>query len=270
MANTKLGRSPRTRYKAARESILVLLILTVVNCVLYLLGSDRYYVASIMLVYYFFELDPISLAISIVILVPYTLSFFLSKKNDGWIIVALTLFCIDLLFVLFLALNGFLMILDIIIHVLLIVELAIGVKNRRLGVMSDEQIAALSFSAAPPGAIWPEIECSAGVAASSEAGVLPYDGVFRFEERELVLGMASHISTALIGDALTPLKEKARVPYENITGVVKDSKLTAAVRLLLSTGGYLYAFPPKSERERFFSLLSQHGVSIHVFDGLEE
>lgn len=81
------------------------------------------------------------LIVSILILGIYTLLFFLSKKNDRMLKVALVLFCVDTAVML---LNyGFSAIIDLAIHVWVIVILAMGVKaSKKLKELPDEPIEA--------------------------------------------------------------------------------------------------------------------------------
>ena len=79
------------------------------------------------------------LIVSILILGIYTLLFFLSKKNDKMLKVALVLFCVDTAVML---LNyGFSAIVDLAFHVWVIVILAMGVKaSKKLKELADEPI----------------------------------------------------------------------------------------------------------------------------------
>ena len=134
MNNKRMAKSPQRIYENARYAILGLILFTVLNIVLYYTGSDTYYVATVFLSYFLVAMleNAAGLVLAALVLAPYVLCFFLSKKKYAWMIVALVLVCIDTL-VLLLLLLAFGVVgafaLDILFHILAIVMLAIGVKN---------------------------------------------------------------------------------------------------------------------------------------------
>ena len=101
-----------------RYSLLLILIFTVVNLVLLLVDSDRYFLFSASVPYYFtafgIGMDSAfssgigtytitALVISLLILGVYLLCWILSKKHTGWLTAALVLFCVDTVGLLFLS-----------------------------------------------------------------------------------------------------------------------------------------------------------------------
>ena len=143
MERRKMGTSPDRVYQSARYAIILLVALTAVNIFLRAVSIDRYFVSSVFLSYfmvtYFGEIGNLALGVAIAaaILVPYVLAFILSKKKPAWMIVALVLFVLDTLFVIYMMFllkrvgeSPFGMILDLLMHGFVIFELAMGVKYR--------------------------------------------------------------------------------------------------------------------------------------------
>ena len=138
--------SPRAnaerKYTAARYSLLMALAFTVINVVGAILNSEYYFLFSAFMPYIVaalgvgmaVELGSTVLvvmgAISVVLIVPFLLSWIFSKKKTGWMIAALVYFVFDTAFMLlFLLLFGdFTSIIDILFHAWLIYELIVGVK----------------------------------------------------------------------------------------------------------------------------------------------
>ena len=125
-------------YKNARANLLLMLILTVVNVVLYLVGADVMMLFSATVPYYAvafaFELGaplvvPL-MGIALVSLAAYLLCWIFSKKHYGWMIAALVLFVLDSLALvgLYLSVGDASGILDTLIHVWVLWCLIKGVK----------------------------------------------------------------------------------------------------------------------------------------------
>lgn len=142
------------RYNGARNNILLVLAFTLINSVLLFTGSDSYFLFSAAIPYYMtmfglfytgrmpaeyyegvegFVPDPdailyIYLAIAIVILAFYLLTWYLSKKHGyGWLVVALLLFAVDTVAMFYY--TGFSedMILDVVFHAWVIISLGSGI-----------------------------------------------------------------------------------------------------------------------------------------------
>ena len=132
--------------KNARNSLLLIIIFSVLNIALYHLG--RYfifssYVSTQLTMLGYVLADELSspivavlfILIGVALLVPYLLAYIFSKKNGkAWMIVALVLFSIDTLLVLldvpaYLDAGEASIFIDLAIHVVFVVQLAIGVNS---------------------------------------------------------------------------------------------------------------------------------------------
>ena len=140
-------------YKTGRTVLIGVVILTVVNLGLLLFNSDTYLLCSVSVPYFLTVLGQImdealasnsftvtALVISVVVLALYVVCWALSKKRPGWLTAGLVLFCVDtvalVIFVFTLTDSPVSFFTDFAFHVLLIVELAMGVKaNKKLKAM---------------------------------------------------------------------------------------------------------------------------------------
>ena len=87
------------RFQSARSNLLIALILTLVNIVLYAVGSTTYFLFSISLPYYLFDLaDPLFIIIPVVVLAFYLCCYLFSKKKPGLMVAALIAFILDCIF----------------------------------------------------------------------------------------------------------------------------------------------------------------------------
>lgn len=217
------------KYRNARSILLVIILFTVINILLSLTESDTYYLISVFLAYFLFSPDVIGIALSLLVLLPYILAYFLSKKKGGWMIAALVMMSLDTLFVLFITVIYAVGVIDIIFHALAVVMLAIGVKNRKEGVIpEDERIAAAAAAApveseyygsgsesAPVSGEAPQLVCSFSVKKPEKKLASLYNGVLQFEASELVIAGVSAQKQMLIG-SLGGAKELMRVRYTDI------------------------------------------------------
>ena len=128
-----------SKMKSARYSLLLVIIFTVVNLVLLLTESDRYFLFSAAVPYYLtafgmgMDMDAggsvftaTALVISGICLAAYLLCWIFSKRRVGWFCVALVLFLIDTVLFVLLALGLELLrdsIMDLVFHVWVVVEL---------------------------------------------------------------------------------------------------------------------------------------------------
>ena len=142
----QMALSPRAaaerKFALARNSMIGLLLLSVINIVSALASSDYYFLFSAFVPYIIalfgveFALEfgntvlVVMGAVSVALLVPYLLSWIFSKKKYGWLVVALVYFVLDTVcMLLFLLLFGdFTSIIDIFFHAWVIYELVVGVK----------------------------------------------------------------------------------------------------------------------------------------------
>lgn len=132
------------KYKNARLALLMVLIFSVLNLVT--LFMEMYFLFSSYLALTFAEIGLlmqiesgesiyaiVGIILAVVVLVPFFLSWLLSKKRVGWMIVGLVLFSIDTALLLidvpaYLSVGEFSIFIDLIIHAVVIVYLALGVK----------------------------------------------------------------------------------------------------------------------------------------------
>lgn len=137
------------KYHSARSNLLLVIILTLVNIVLFLGGSESMLLFSASIPYYAvifgvaLDIVPLGIGFAAVILVLYFLSWLLSKKKSGWLVVALILFILDTLGMLLLYfwaedISG---ILDAAIHIWVLYYLFVGVSTgKKLKTMPEEDI----------------------------------------------------------------------------------------------------------------------------------
>lgn len=140
------------KYKTARNNLLLMLILTVVNIVLYVGGSETMMLFSATVPYFgiiFGMATGIStilafcICITAAILITYLLCWILSKDHYGWMIAALVLFIIDTVAMigLYLMMGEISGILDVAIHAWVLYYLIIGVKyGKQLKDMPEEPV----------------------------------------------------------------------------------------------------------------------------------
>ena len=162
------------KYRSARIDLLLVAIMTLVNIVFVITGSDTYFLFSASVpyllsfvsalycgklspeIYEYLEIDVataeflpapvfyVALAIALVITALYVVAFFLSNKGRvGWLVFALIFFIIDTLVMLFYYGISFDMIIDYVFHAMVIVILAIGIKaHRKLENLPPEELVA--------------------------------------------------------------------------------------------------------------------------------
>lgn len=130
----------KRQYASARNNLILMLILTVVNVALLFVESSYMMLFSATVPYYsmiFAILDTSGLLfvpcvlITIISLIAYLLSWFFSKKHYGWMIAALVLFAIDTLFLIGISywIGDFSGIFDFLIHAWVLYYLIIGVVS---------------------------------------------------------------------------------------------------------------------------------------------
>lgn len=142
------------RYKGSRNNILLVVVFTLVNSVLLITGSESYFLFSAAVPYYltlygmiytgrmpaeyyadvedFVPFDNsffiITVAIAVIVIGLYALSWHLSKKRHGWLVFALVIFVIDTLAMFYFAGFSSDMIIDIVFHAWVIISLASGIS----------------------------------------------------------------------------------------------------------------------------------------------
>ncbi len=157
-------RTAAAKYKNSRMNLLAVVAFTAVNVALALAGSDVYFLFSDYLAYLlslygriYYEMTEaggylvIGGVMAALVLVPYLLCFFFSKKRRGWMIAALVLFSIDVVILVLDSIAYFeiSMLLDYAFHIWIIVYLAIGVKHGKEALSAPEAMAPAATEEAP-------------------------------------------------------------------------------------------------------------------------
>lgn len=279
MKNKTMASSPQRIYDAARYAILGLVLVTILNVFLVLLESDSYYVSSVFASYFVsvvFE-GALRIIVPIVILAPFVAAFFLSKKSHVWMIVALVLTTLDLLFVIYIGIALEILvyrILDILAHIFVIVLLVLGVIN---GKKLKKQAEAAEEAAAYPGETpersvengeegpFTDVVCAVSVSEDGTKHSLEMAGIARFYENELVLGTNNVGMSIAFGSAFASTKERMRFAYTDIARACFAKKNERTVRIDLSDGRYAFLVLTNAARDQLAELLSAHGVTIEPF-----
>lgn len=279
MNNKKMSASPQRIYQNARYGILGLILFTILNLVLYFIGSDSYYLFSVFLAYILavgFE-NAVGLVLAALVLAPYVLAFFLSKKKRGWLIAALVLFSLDTLILILLGLGSGALLsltLDLLFHGLVIVLLALGVKNGKAATGEGSgdpyhpaDAAADGQTSAPADGDGPftDVVCVVAVSEDGQKFSLQSEGLVRFFENELAFGMNSMARTLLLGSAFASTQEKVRCAYTDVVRAFYTGKHERNVRFDLAGGQSVIVTLNRGNREQFVNLLAAHGVAIEPF-----
>lgn len=280
MKNKTMSTSARRIYDAARFAILGLVLITVLNVFLALLGTDSYYVSSVFAAFFFSVVaeGALGVILAAVLVAPFVVAFFLSKKNRVWMIVALVLTALDLLFVIVVGILGEelpLYILDILAHIFVIVLLVLGVIN---GKKLKQQEEAAEEAAAYPGETpqrsvengdegpFTDVVCGVSIPGGSKLQMLEMEGIARFYENELALGTNSFGMTVAFGSAFASTKERMRFAYTDIARAYFAKKNERTVRIDLQDGRYAFLIVNRTTRDRLAELLLEHGVEIAPFE----
>lgn len=125
------------KYNTARSNLLLVIVLTLVNIVLFFAESNTMLLFSASIPYYavifgvVLEVAPLGIGFAAVILILYFLCWLLSKKKSGWMSVALVLFILDTLGMagMYLLAEDFSGIMDALIHVWVLYYLIVGVSS---------------------------------------------------------------------------------------------------------------------------------------------
>ena len=145
MQNNQTPRNPkasaRQQYKIARSNLLLMLVLTVVNIVLLAAKADTMLLFSATVPYYlsaismgllaeYSQVAFVGFGIVVATLVIYLLCWVFSKKHYGWMIAALVLFILDSIAMigLYVLVEDFSGILDLVVHIWVLYYLIIGVR----------------------------------------------------------------------------------------------------------------------------------------------
>ena len=126
------------KYNSARVDLLLIVILTAVNIILYFTGSETMMLFSASVPYYaviFGSAMPLPIfsipcyAVAGICVLVYLLSWIFSKKRSGWLVVALVFFIIDTVAMvgLYIWMQDFSGILDIALHAYILYSLFVAV-----------------------------------------------------------------------------------------------------------------------------------------------
>lgn len=268
----KMKRSPAQFYSIARGTLLSLTLFTVLNCILYLTGSDSYYIVSIRLAYTFFEPTASGIPVPLVIVAAFAAAWVLSAKRGGWMVAGLVMTAVDALFV------GVLLVyfrdypevylnlgIDVIVHIVAVVLLALGVKHRRAALLSDEEL----MRANAPGGTgseaaeeFPELECTVGISNTTLSPLDNREGIVRFEAEDIVIGTRGGLSGMVLG-SLSSFREAGRFSYSGVVQVTFTNKKQTALQLNFGDGYIVgLTMPGVEAAERCVHLLQLHGVPV--------
>ncbi len=291
--NQRMSTSHKRIYQAARYAILAMVVLTVMNVVLYFLDSDSYYVSSVFSSFFLavaFE-NAVGILIGAAILVPFVLAFIFSKNKPVWLIIALVLTALDLLFLIIIGLISEALlysILDLLAHAAVIVLLVMGIIHGKKAT-SDAQPIQTTDAAAEAGTQpiqttvaaantdpqravqdrqegpFTDVLCSVSVSLDGQKHTIEMAGVARFYENELALGMNNMAQSFLLGSAFAATDEKLRFAYTDISRVYYARKNGRTVRINLNDGRYAFLITTKSAGEQVAELFAAHGITIEPF-----
>ena len=265
---TGSGSSPVRRYKTARSTLIFLLALTALNLILLLKGR-RYYLCSIYLAYWLAAPSLPGVLLPLGLLALYAACYVLSGRRGGWLVAGTAFFLLDTLFVLALSM-GFVGIGDkaalfvpgteLLLHLAFDILLILGLKGRKIGTMSDEEL--LSAESAAAG-LYPEISCTVSVSDDGTPGTLSTPGFISFEPEELVVSAQNVSASMLAGSMLAREKETARVPYGSICAASYLTRRESGVQLDLDSGRILcLVFLGRADRDRFLKLMAARGAVL--------
>ncbi len=279
MNSKKMSTSPQRVYDAARYAILGLVLFTVLNVVLALLDSDSYYVSSVFASYFMVYLyeGAIGVLFAALILAPFVVAFFLSKRNWIWMLIALILTVLDLAVVIYIGIKADVLaesILDIIAHVFVIVVLVLGVIFGKRA-MSREDAAPTTETAAGEAkqgsaqngeeGPFKDVVCVIAISEDGQKHSLEAQGVARFYQNELALGTNNMGTAMLLGSAFASTKERMRFAYTDIARAYYAKKNERTMRIDLRDGRYAYIVLNNTTREQMTELLAAHGITIEPF-----
>ena len=277
MEKRKMTNSPEKVYQSARYAIIFLIALTAVNILMSLLKVNRYFVASIYLSYFtvsIMENTALGVVIAAAILVPYILAYFFSKKKPVWMVVALVLFVLDTLFVIFcmfllhrIGESPWSMLFDLALHAFVIFELAMGVKYREAATAEPDETAEGPALPSDESGEYNEVPCAVAVSKENGKHTQEAVGVVRFYENEVVIGTVGTGMAVLIGAGYAAPTERLRFGYSEIQRVYYAKKNERTVRIDLTEDRYVYFVVNDATRDQLATQLYRHGFSIEPFAG---
>ena len=147
----KQAQTLEQKYRSSRMNLLLMVILTAVNIVLFFTGTETMMLFSATVPYYAvafgYYLAPSGIATGLFVLAGilvavYLLCWLLSKKNYVWMIVALVLFVVDTIALvgLYIWIKDFSGIMDALIHIWVLYYLIVGASSGRKISMEPETV----------------------------------------------------------------------------------------------------------------------------------
>ena len=277
MEKRKMTNSPEKVYQSARYAIIFLVALTAVNILMSALDVNRYFVASVFMSYFMvsiMENTALGVAVAAAILVPYILAYFLSKKKPVWMVIALVLFVLDTLFVIFCMFllhragnSPWSMLFDLALHAFVIFELAMGVKYREAATAEPDETAEGPAMPADEDGAYNEVSCAVAVSKENGKHTAEAVGVVRFYENEVVIGTVGTGMAVLIGAGYAAPTERLRFGYPEIQRVYYAKKNERTVRIDLTEDRYVYCAVNDATRDQLATQLYRHGFTIEPFAG---
>lgn len=278
MEKRKMGNSPEKVYQSARYAIIFLVALTAVNIIMSVAGINRYFVSSVFLSYFMVTIIPrtgLGVIIAAAILAPYLLAFFLSKKKSVWMTIALVLFVLDTLFVIFTMFlihrageSPWSMLFDLVLHVFVIFELVMGVKYGKAATEAAEEAEEGTVLPHDEDGVYNEVTCVVAVSKENGKHTLETTGVVRFYENEIVIGAVGTAQTMMVGSVYAAPTERMRFAYSEIARVYYAKKNERTIRIDLADGRYAYcvfAALANANRDQLTEQLYAHGFTIEPF-----
>ena len=279
--------SPQQLYKSARYVLLGLILLTVLNIALFLAGADVYFMSGLFTTYMMFIIMykadiVLGVLLAVTFLVPFVFCFFLSKRKQAWMVVTLVMVCMDTLPLLVIALGSVALgrvsslgyfVVDIFYHILAIVLLGMGVKTGKAAIGEQESdpyhpAEAIEQDIPPDDVEEPftDAECTLSVSENGRRFGPSSNGVARFYETEVALGMKSILQEGIMGSRLTPTEEKLRFAYADIDRAFYRDVNEFNVQIDLVDGRACRFFLTRATRPQLVEALAAHGIGIEPYE----
>lgn len=252
MRNSNVQSDERTKltqkFNAARIDLLLVIVLTLLNILMFFAGSDTMMLFSASVPYYVLiiaainDLLPMGMIVAVVSLGLYFLCWLGSKKRPGWLLLAMTLFIIDTLWLIMIyvsvgELSG---ILDFVIHALVLYYLISGyVAARKLKALPEAPVAQFDASdlepTAPRGRIDENEKCRILLEAHCGGHHVVYRRVKRsnqlvidnyiYDEIQMLVETSHSLSAVLDGHRFVVGMQQNSQSFISLDGQVVKTKL---------------------------------------------
>ena len=146
-----------------------------------------------------------------------------------------------------------------------LLEIIAGMKNGKaaLGDGSDDPYHPAETPAAESD--YTDVVCVVSVSEDGKKFNMQSEGVARFYDDELALGMKSFGRMVLVGSVFTSPEEKLRCPYGDVVRARWTKKNERAVRFDFADGRAASIVLNRGNKDQFVTLLTYHGVTIEPF-----